>query len=62
MFTQNTNEAPKHKPPVIQLKVALQEVEEAMTNVDRACADMMKAHRELSIRRDNLRALIREQE
>lgn len=61
MFKPNTNDTPAQpKPLPIQLKVALQEIEEAMSNADRACADMMKAHRELSIRRDNLRAMIRE--
>jgi len=47
---------------VVQMKVALQEVESSMENIDRATGDLMKAYRELSIRRDNLRALIREQE
>lgn len=62
MFSPSESEPLKPKSLVIQLKVALQEVEGAMEDTDRAMANLMKAHRELSFRRDNLRALIREQE
>ena len=62
MFSPSESEPLKPKSLVVQLKMALQEVEGAMENTDRAMANLMKAHRELSFRRDNLRALIREQE
>ncbi|HOD32773.1 MAG TPA: hypothetical protein PKO12_04810 [Holophaga sp.] len=62
MFKPSESEPLKPRSFVVQMKVALQEVESSMENIDRATGDLMKAYRELSIRRDNLRALIREQE
>ena len=62
MFSPSESEPLKPRSFVVQMKVALQEVESSMENIDRATGDLMKAYRELSIRRDNLRALIREQE
>jgi hypothetical protein len=62
MFKPSESEPLKPRALVVQMKVALQEVESSMENIDRATGDLMKAYRELSIRRDNLRALIREQE
>ena len=62
MFNPSESEPLKPRSFVVQMKVALQEVESSMENIDRATGDLMKAYRELSIRRDNLRALIREQE
>ena len=62
MFKPSESEPLKPRALVVQMKVALQEVEASMENIDRATGDLMKAYRELSIRRDNLRALIREQE
>lgn len=62
MFNPSESEPIKPKSMLIQLKVALQEVEGSMEATDRAMADLMKAHRELTFRRDNLRALIREQQ
>ena len=62
MFKPSESEPLKPRGLVVQMKVALQEVESSMENIDRATGDLMKAYRELSIRRDNLRALIREQE
>ena len=62
MFKPCESEPLKPRSFVVQMKVALQEVESSMENIDRATGDLMKAYRELSIRRDNLRALIREQE
>ena len=62
MFKPSESEPLKPRSFVVQMKVALQEVESSMENIDRATGDLMKAYRELSIRRDNLRALLREQE
>jgi len=62
MFKPSESEPLKPRALVVQMKVALQEVEASMENIDRATGELMKAYRELSIRRDNLRALIREQE
>ena len=62
MFKPSESEPLKPRALVVQMKVALQEVESSMENIDRATGDLMKAYRELSIRRDNIRALIREQE
>ena len=62
MFKPSESEPLKPRALVVQMKVALQDVESSMENIDRATGDLMKAYRELSIRRDNLRALIREQE
>ena len=62
MFKPSESEPLKPRSFVVQMKVALQEVESSMENIDRATGDLMKAYRELSIRRDNLRAIIREQE
>ena len=62
MFKPSESEPLKPRAFVVQMKVALQEVEASMENIDRATGDLLKSYRELSIRRDNLRALIREQE
>ena len=62
MFKPSESEPLKPRSFVVQMKVALQEVESSMENIDLATGDLMKAYRELSIRRDNLRAIIREQE
>ena len=62
MFNPSQSEPPKPKPAVIQLKVALQEVEACLEILEATADALGKREVELGIRRDNLRALIREQE
>ena len=62
MFTPNHTEPPKPKPSLIQLKVSLQEIEACLTILEETADALGKKEVELGIRRDNLRALIREQE
>ena len=62
MFTTSQTEPPKPKPSLIQLKVALQEVEACLAILGETADAIGKKEAELGIRRDNLRALIREQE
>ena len=62
MFTPSQTEPTKPKPSLIQLKVALQEVEACMEILSDTADALAKREIELGLRRDNLRALIREQE
>ena len=62
MFTPSETEPSKPKPSLIQLKVSLQEVEACLLILEETADALGKKEVELGIRRDNLRALIREQE
>ena len=61
MFNPSQTEPAKPKPSLIQLKVALQEVEDCLNAVEETIASLEYRQREISRRCDNLRALILEQ-